>query len=48
MVLSKADWLRPWLAGSQGIAWCGVEYLMLIEGVLFLAFLLVMLRRSEI
>lgn len=42
------EWARPWLAGSQGASTCGIEYLMLLEGILVLVLLLAMLStRSE-
>lgn len=37
-------WLWPWLAGSQGIETCGIEWLMLLEGLAVLVVLLAMLR----
>lgn len=38
-------WAHPWLAGSQGIGICGVEWLMLIEGVCVLVVLLTLLGK---
>jgi hypothetical protein len=41
------EWLHPWLAGSQGIDVCGIEWPMLLVGILVLVAVLAVVDRDR-